>query len=199
MKPNLLLDLDGVVADFFNGFGTFLNDNYGTSLDLSQDPTSYHLREWDESCTNLDTDEALLKWVNSDGFAKLPCYKNAQEFVAILNDLANVWTVTARVGDFEKKFGLEVVEKIKQDTRNWVKNNKFDIKDVYFEHDKVPFCLKNDISILIEDKLSTALDASKNGINSILVNRGWNQYPDRYRLYRVFDYQTALDWVRKLT
>lgn len=199
MKNNLLLDIDGVLADFYTGMGSFLNTNYGTTLDLNRDPISYYLKDWDDSCANLNTDAALLEWINSDGFIDLPAYQGAKEFVSALNKLANVWVVTARVGDFEKKFGAQVVEKIKQDTQKWFINNGFEVETVHFEHDKVPFCLKNDISTLIEDKLSTALDASKNGVNSILMNRGWNQYPERYRIYRVFDYQAALDWVRKLT
>lgn len=199
MKPNLLLDIDGVLCDFFLGFGAFLNDNYGTTLDLGRDPASYYLKEWDDSCANLDINSILEKWINHGGFAKAPVYQGAQEFVKNLNDLANVSVVTARVGDFEKRFGLKTIEKIKQDTYEWFKNNNFNVQQVYFDHNKVDFCKEGDISVLIEDKLSTALEATKSGIDAILINRGWNQCLERYRIYRVNSYQNALDWVKKLT
>jgi uncharacterized HAD superfamily protein len=133
------------------------------------------------------------------GFSKVPVYSGAKEFVEELKKLANVIVVTARIGDFKQKFGEQVVDKIKSDTLNWFKDNDISIDTVVFDHNKVDFCKENAISTLIEDKLDTALKGAKEGIHSILMNRAWNEHPNRHKVYRVYNYDEALNLVRKLS
>jgi len=47
--------------------------------------------------------------------------------------------------------------------------------------------------------LSTAIDAAKNGIHAILIDRAWNQHPDRFKIYRAINFDEVLEIVRKLS
>src|SRR5574337_645556 len=157
MKVNLLLDIDGILCDFYVGFAEYLNKVYNTNLPLAEEPQSYTISEWGSKCSSINIDEAVLGWINDHGFDKAPVYNGAKEFVEQLNKLTNVFVVTARIGDFKQKFGDQVVDKIKSDTIDWFKDNKIPVDTVFFDHNKIDFCKNNAISILIEDKLDTAL------------------------------------------
>jgi len=198
MKINILLDIDGVLANFYAGFGGYLNRTYGAGLDLSTEPENYSFNEWGPKCNSINTDKATVDWILEGGFRKTPAYDGVKEFVEELNKLANVSVVTARIGDFKQKFGEEVVSKIKEDTATWFQTNKIPVKEVIFEHKKIDFCKANAISALIEDKLETVLTGSKEGMHCILVNRAWNQHPDRLRVYRSYNYNDVLNFVRKM-
>lgn len=198
MKTNILLDIDGVLANFYHGFGDFLNKNYDAKLDLSVEPNSYVFEEWSKELAGQNMDRASSDWIMSGGYQRLPVYSGAQEFVRELNRLTNVHVVTARIGDFKQKFGEDVVQKIKDDTYLWFKENSIPVAEITFEHKKVDWCMANAIPMLIEDKLETVLKGAKENIHSILVNRAWNQHPERLRVYRAYNYNDILNFVRKL-
>src|SRR5271157_4439952 len=185
MKAKIMLDLDGVVANFYNGFSTYLNQNFGCTLDPLTDPVSYPFDEWGHGVDQINFDAASESWINQDGFDKLPAYDGAQEFIKKLMDTYDVYIVTARVGDWEKKFSKATQNKIKQNTFDWLSRLGVPANQLYFIKDKIPFFQQHGISILIEDKLETALKAAKEGLHTILMNRGYNQSKvDRLRVYR---------------
>lgn len=198
MKINLLLDIDGVLANFYAGFGDYLNKTHNAGLDLSVEPASYIFEEWGPGCSKINMDKAAVDWIMKDGFRNTPVYDGAKDFVKELHTMANIYVVTARIGDFKQKFGDHVVEKIKSDTANWFKDNKIPTESVIFNHKKIDFCKDNAIPALIEDKLETALLGAKEGVHSILIDRAWNEHPDRHRVYRADDYEHALGLLRKI-
>lgn len=172
---NILLDIDGVIANFYAGFGQHLNDKLGAGLNVSTDPPEYSLHKWGHSIENSLVDAEIPKWIISGGYKNMPIYPQATEFVNDLNSRYNVHIVTARIGDFKINISEEVQSIIKADTYTWLKNNGIPSENLVFEHKKLDFCKEHNIPLLIEDKLSTVVDASKEGFQSILVNRGWNQ------------------------
>lgn len=198
MKRNILLDIDGCIANFNTGFMSYLNQKYNAGRDPNEEPHTYIFEEW--GLDHINMEEASQNFITSGGFRRLEPYPGAKEFVDKLMSLGNVHIVTARIGDFKNKFSQEVIDQIKNDTINWFSD--YDIPTnggVIFDHKKVDLCLDQGISVLIEDKLSTVLDAAKNGIHAILVNRAWNQHPSRLRVYRTYNYDQILDIVRKIS
>src|SRR5690348_5057067 len=113
MKTNLLLDIDGVLANFYAGFGDYLNKSHGANLDLDVEPKSYRFEEWGPDCAGIDMDKAAVDWIMKGGFEQMPVYGGAADFVKELHGLADVYVVTARIGDFKQKFGESVINKIK--------------------------------------------------------------------------------------
>lgn len=198
MKPNLLLDIDGVLADFYHGFADFLNKHYKAELDLNVEPSSYKFSEWNPNLRNLDIGEASRNWINNDGLLNLPIYYGARDFVFDIADMCDIYIVTARAGDFIELFTDKITEKIKSDTYSWFIHHKIPVGKIYFEHEKVDFCEANNIPILVEDKLETVLSASKKGLKSILINRNWNKYQDSPMISRVDSYSEALSRIKEL-
>ena len=200
MKTKILLDLDGVIANFCRGFLTFLNEHYGCTLNPNQDPQEYDLSRWGCGVDKIDLGVASLDWILHNGFERLPAYQGAKEFARELLSNYNVYIVTARIGDWEQKFSADQKARIKKNTFKWLKRLGIPSTKLYFARDKVQFCQEKGISIMVEDKLETALNASKAGIHTVLMNRGYNgSKTNRTRVYRAFDYIEALDLLRRLT
>ncbi len=196
---NILLDIDGVIADFYVGFAQHLNENHGCSLDLNSDPSSYSISDWGRGVCDIgNIEETILEWIMSDGMRKLPTIGEAKEFFDKLEKLGNVHIVTARVGDWKLKFNDSVVNKIKDNTIGWLNDKGISTKNLNFEHDKISFCKNNKINIMIEDKLSTAIDAARNGIKSIIVDRKYNKSTVKEDgMYRAFSFDDILRKVGK--
>lgn len=191
--------MDGVIANFYKGFASYLNDNYGCTLDTNVEPASYPFDDWGHGVDRIDFDKASREWIEQDGFEQLPIFDGAEEFVKELMNTCNVFIVTARIGDWNQKFPPETRDRIKNNTYNWLAKHGIPADRLFFAHDKVPFCKMQGISVMIEDKMSTALDASKEGIHTILMNRGYNgSQVDRFRIYRAFDFNDALKQLRKM-
>ena len=197
MRRNIMLDIDGCIANFNRSFMSYLNQKYDAGRDQDVEPNSYVFEEWG---LNINMEEASQRFITSGEFRRVEPYTGAKEFVGKLTELGNVHIVTARIGDFKNKFSPETIEKIKNDTINWFQDNEIPTNgEVIFDHRKVDLCLDKGISIIIDDKLSTALEAAKNGIHAILVNRAWNQHPDRVKVYRSYNFDDVLNIVRKLS
>lgn len=200
MRRNILLDIDGVLANFYAGFANHLNKRYNANLDLNKEPPVYSFSEWGPGLDTIDMEQASNEWIANDGFLELPAYPEAKEFVEELMTLGNVHIVTARIGDFEQEFATNTEIQIKNDTYEWFRMHHIPTNGkIRFAHKKLELCKEEDISILIEDKLSTVLGAAQEGIHSIILDRAWNQHPDRFRVYRAYGYDDILDFVRKLS
>ncbi|KKM82354.1 hypothetical protein LCGC14_1320500 [marine sediment metagenome] len=199
MKLRVLLDMDGVIANFYKEFGRFLNEEYGCTLPLDEEPASYSFNNWGHGVDRVPIDEASNKWILSGGLQNIPPYEGMEGFVRELMITCNVYVVTARVGDWQRLLPDNVKDTIKRDTYKWLEKYYIPSEKLYFSHEKIEFCKEHGISVMIEDKPSTALEASKNGIHTILMNRGYNgSQIDRFRIYRAYSYDDALKQLRKL-
>jgi uncharacterized HAD superfamily protein len=195
----VLLDLDGVVADFYYGFATFLNKNYGCNLDVNVSPYNYNFNEWGEGTECIDINKAINIWILDGGFRHLPAFNMATKFVNDLKKICDLYIVTARMDGWKNKLSIEAQNIIKVDTEIWLKKHNMPTNNLYFIKEKVPFCKINEVNILIEDKLETALEASKEDLHTILINMNYNSSPiERYKIYRVSNLSEAFKLVKKL-
>lgn len=176
MKPKILLDIDGVIANFYYSFAKYLNEKHRCTLDLHSDPPEYDIKKWNNGVNELDIHSIICDWVKDEGFSTLSAFDGASNFFKKIDSIYDIYIVTARIGDWQVKFPKDILKKIKKDTIDWLKENEINCKNIYFEHDKVKFCKDNEITIMIEDKLSTVLAAIKEGINAILIDMPYNQY-----------------------
>jgi len=197
MKTNVLCDIDGVICDFYKGFGEFLNKKYEAKLNLNKEPTSYTFKDWASGVKSINYDKSSYEWIMNGGMLTAPIYDGARDFILDLANIADIYIVTARIGDFRKLFPEEAIKKIEIDTLQWFKYHNIPVDNVYFEHNKIDFCKKNNIPILIEDKLSTAIDGGLNKIKSILLDRGWNKDTLSNHLYdRAFSYNDIIQKIK---
>jgi len=199
MKDDVLLDIDGVIANFYCGFAKFLNENYGCCLDIYSEPDCYSMSKWYHGVENVDIKEASKEWVLNNGFGKLPQFSMAKEFVKELMEKYDVFVVTARVGDWEVMFSDQVKNIIVSDTKKWLEIFGVPSDRLFFIRNKAQFCKEHGIKLMIEDKLSTAVSASEHGISTILVNRNYNQdSADVPRVHRVNNLCEALEVAGKV-
>jgi uncharacterized HAD superfamily protein len=200
MKVRIMLDMDGVIANFYNEFAKYLNDNYGCTLNTEIAPKNYPFESWGHGVDKINFAEASNNWINQNGFEKIPAFDGVKEFVKELSKLYDVHIVTARIGDWEQNFTADIKNRIKKNTHNWLKKQGISACKLYFVHDKVPFCKELGISIIIEDKLETALNAAKEKIHAILIDRNYNHSKaNRLRVYRAHNFKEVLDQIKRLT
>lgn len=93
-RPRVLLDVDGVIADFANGFLKLVNAQFGTSY-TPADITDFDIGKalgWSAE----RTEHAYSLITECDMFAaRLAVYPSAQDGVARLLDVAEVYAVTS--------------------------------------------------------------------------------------------------------
>lgn len=197
MKPRVLLDIDGVIANFYYEFAKYLNSYYACTLDLFNDPEQYDFDTWGNGVENIDIGRASNEWLESGGLSDVPAYIGAADFVNTLEKLCEVFIVTARIGDWAKPLSDTANLKVRNDTYEWLKKHNMPCDNLHFTHKKIDFCLNNSIYLIIEDKLSTALEAAKNNIDTILINRNYNYSPiDRFRVYRASNFDDIINRVK---
>lgn len=196
----ILLDIDGVIANFFYGFAIYLK-NSGINLDPEKEPDHYNISEWSNEINSKDVKHYILNWLKKNGYKDLPIFDGAQEFVYRLMDGNQVYIVTARVGGFNGFTDEAIKNKIKVDTIHWFKKHGIPSNDIYFEHDKLNFCKKNGINVMIEDKLSTVVEAANEGIFCILKDAGYNRNPERRNhpnIFVAYNYEDILNKIKEL-
>jgi uncharacterized HAD superfamily protein len=204
MKVKVLLDIDGVIANFYVGFGSHLNKNVNAGLNLDKGPAKYNLHYWGHNLPKDVINEEIPKWVLGGGYDTMPIFPGAKEFVYKLMDKYDVYIVTARVGDFSLDLSGKVQKTIKRDTFRWLRKHGIPSNKLFFEHNKVDFCQKNKIPILIEDKLPTVVDGADKGIRCILMDRSWNQdnnglQRDHFNIFEAYSYDDILEILEELT
>lgn len=196
MKQPVLLDIDGVIADFYYGFAKYLNNFYSCTFDLSTDPDEYNFKYWGSGIENIDIDRASKSWIVGGGFETLPTFHGAVEFVKELKKMCKVCLVTARIGDWASPLSNESKHIVVRNTVDWLNNNDIVYDELNFAANKIDFCLKNNIKVLIEDKEDTAVIATKNGIKAILIDRRYNNKINNSDVIRVFNFNGILKAVK---
>lgn len=171
-----MLDIDGVIADFYKGFAEYLNSNFGCKLDPYTEPSDYYMERWPGVRKELNLDMICHQWVKSGGFGSLPAMSGSKKFASYLFSNYDVYITTARIGgDWKSGFSNSTVDKIKLETLGWLKTHGYPANNVHFYHNKVSFCLENNIGFMVEDKLETALEAANNDIFTILISHPYNE------------------------
>lgn len=199
MNAKVMLDIDGVIANFYMEFARFLNQEYGCTLDLYQEPESYSFNDWGHGVELVNMGEASNAWIRQGGISNIPPFTGLKDFSGKLHDKYDVSIVTARIGDWERKLPEDVNAIITHDTYDWLENQGIPTDNLHFTHKKIDFCQENNINTMIEDKLSTAIQASKNGINAILMDRPFNRTStDLFRVYRANSFREALITLEEL-
>lgn len=196
----LLCDIDGVLAQFTKNVINYINEYTGQQLDPEIDPPVYDITKWGFDLTKGDPVKLLKQWVLDGGYKTLDAFPDALWFAPHINRKYNLFVVTARVGDYKEQMSSAFEQKAKQDTYWWLKE-KFDIPEeiVFFSNDKPDFCRKYGISIMVEDKLETAVRGAKQGIHSVLLDRGYNKSKklDPF-IHRVYNLKEALEKINEL-
>jgi len=190
------IDLDEVLAGFFESFIKYHNKNYGTALRREM------LRDYDISkILGIDYDALeprLEDFYKSEEFKNIRPIEGAIESIPEIREGNELFIVTGRPSRFEK------------DTLGWI-NKHFPetFKEVHFsdydsvypnEMDKGKNCKKLGLKFFIEDNLVYAAQCSKNGTRVLLFDAPWNKCSDelesQHRFIRVFSWRDISNTIK---
>jgi 5'(3')-deoxyribonucleotidase len=180
MKKTVLLDCDGVIANFVQG----LHDGVASLGVELPDQSTY--TEWDifKNYTPHQLEAADLILDKTRFAENLPLYPGAQDFVKELRDRYDLLIVTS---PYKRNQTWEF------DRRAWLKRH-FDIppEDVIFAKKK--HYIIGDILIDDSDE-NCFLYEEKHGITkAILMDRTWNQ--DGHTIARICSYENILEYLK---
>jgi uncharacterized HAD superfamily protein len=158
----IVLDLDGVVANFTLGLMSWLNKNHGTTFNVREDPKVYSIPHWGHGIDKIFLEAAIRDWILEDGYLRLEKEPGCQ---CLLHELRNheVTIATAR-----SDLLPSVQAKIERDTHLWLTREQVPYQRVIFTQDKTSVCQKYSAEFLIEDYAVAALGASKAGFDVLL-------------------------------
>lgn len=171
MKPQIAIDIDGVLADAMGPLLEIINQDLGSDFD------QFDLTSWfalDELLAPYNLKKSVADYMNEilhqERFIlKQPVILPAISGVRRLAGLASkLWIVTSR----QTSFGPHVA----RETKQWLDEYGFAYDELVFEADKAGFCRANRISYLIEDRDKTAVEAQKAGIGCLLIDQPWNRH-----------------------
>ena len=168
MKPNIAVDIDGVLADSDGPLCGAINED----LDLKLDPKDWtHYWHLDEIMAEYvkDPKEYVGSHFWKDGFLRgLPVYLSAIPAMKRIAGLAKeVHIVTMR--------NTERNPTCKEQTRLWLDHYGFVYDKIAYTAQKAMYCRQNNIKYIIEDSPEHARECASVGIGVFLVNKPYNQ------------------------
>lgn len=165
------LDIDDVLAQFAAGFIPFINRKYGTTFAFHDfvDYNSWTVMD----ITQTEFHKRVYEFYDSDEFDLLEPEENAPESVKKLSREHTFIAVTSRP------------DRVRERTEQWINKHVPYIKTILHSNQftldnsasitKLSLCKAHDISILIEDAPKYTDEVSGGGIETILLNKPWNQ------------------------
>ncbi len=191
-RPNIGIDIDGVIGDSDKTFRKYLNKEFGFNLKRS-DITKFMYEDI------LDVPKSKIKkfWENFTEkklWLEIPLLQNAKSSIDYLKDKYNVIIITARP------------EKLKDMTVEWLEKNQIQYDDLIFideqnKESKISKIFQKNINLRfhIEDRAEYAVEFAKAEIKVILFDYPWNKNIkgkfDKEYLIRVKNWREALSYV----
>lgn len=187
------IDLDGVITDI----ARFVID-YGTKF-CYENNLEYKLNvgEYDESkALGISYEHAEKFWNEC-----LPYYAmkyNTREFVqeviTKLKETNEIYIITARN---EEGFTKEYYGHMQEIVKKWLKDNNIIYDKIIFtKGSKLPYCIENQIDVMIEDSPSNILDISRK-IPVLCFDNPYNENINGENITRVYSWYDILKKLEK--
>ena len=187
------IDLDGVITDI----ARFVID-YGTKF-CQENNLEYKLNlgEYDEAkALGISYEDAEKFWNKY-----LPYYATkyntrefVQEVITKLKATNEIYIITARN---EEGFTKEHYGHMQETVKKWLKDNKtiYD-KIIFTKESKLPYCIENQIDVMIEDSPNNILDISRK-IPVLCFDNPYNENINGENITRVYSWYDILKNLEK--
>ena len=194
VKEIKAVDVDDILLDTMPVLVRYYNRKFGTNFRLEY-YKSYNLGEtWEK--TPEEVGLILERFLRSKESMQVQPLEGAVEGMRTLTKKYDFVAVTSRP--------LNVYDKTGDLLRRYFKRGIIEIAHTNqhgtLASDKSKFeaCRKRNIGIIIEDCLEIGIDAARNGMNVILLNRQWNRPDEDYenpggRIQRVNNWQEIVE------
>jgi len=176
----LAIDIDGVLADYVNGYCAYLYDQGLIEL-FPNNQFSYNIAEAYDIPKDIE-EEAKRKFQELGGFRRLPVYAGAKETLEWARDLGyKIALVSARPY-------LEM-RRIYFDTIYWLNSNHIPYDAIFWGKDKADIVFSELYPIkptwFIEDRDKHAIELANEGIPVLLLDKPYNQGVEHHHIIRV--------------
>lgn len=173
MKPQVAVDIDGVLTDAMGPLLAIINADLGVELDQNDLTTWFAFDELLASyqqAIGRPIDDYIEAILHRERFLLAqPLYLPAITGMRRLAGLASkLWIITSR----KTSYGPHIA----RETKQWLDEHGFVYDELIFESDKARFCREQKISYLIEDRDTTVLEAQTMGIGALLIDQPWNRH-----------------------
>lgn len=138
MKQKILIDVDGVIADFHRHFVKYVNKSLGTKF-RPQDLQGWTLGHVDPK----EVYELHESYVREGQYGEIPTYFNAPQHVREIAQRRDILICTARKPD------LQTI------TKAWLSYHGLNQFELLHSDKKIDVCKERDIGEIIEDNIET--------------------------------------------
>ena len=189
------IDLDGVLTDIER----FMLD-YGSKYCVENNiPLNIKLGSYDDTEMLNCTDEQAVDFWRTyiiDYFTKYPARDCAKEVIKKLKeDGHEIYIVTGR-----SEYGVpsEYINKIKEMTETWLKENDIPYdKLIFTEDNKLPYCIGNYIEVMIDDWTKVIKEVSTR-IPTIVFNCYYNQDAEGENIIRAYTWYDVYEKIKAM-
>ena len=187
------IDIDGVIADM----ARFMAD-YGSKF-CYENNIKYKVKddEYDEAKALGITYEQAEKFWNTylEFYAcEYPVRDFASEVIKKLRENHEVYIITAR-----NEYGLppEIYGTMQSMVKKWLADNEIEYdKLIFTKGSKLPYCLENEIDVMIEDSPSNVMDISQK-VHVLCFDNPYNKTIQGKNITRVYSWYDILDKIDK--
>lgn len=191
-KLKIGIDIDEVVVETIKPFLNFFNNERKTNFKF-EDFKSYNW--WEILPITKEEAFSLSDFFFESHFEDIPFVEGAKEFIEKISESLEIVFITSRR------------EKIKQKTRDFLKDNFFGLGYSLFfssewdkesEKDKGDICVGEGIGILVEDNGEHSLNYAERGIKVLLFDKPWNQKIEHENIIRVYSWKEIYEEIIKI-
>lgn len=186
------IDLDDVIADFFETLLEHHNKKYGRS-DRAED-----FKEWKWwpvwGITREETIKRVDEFHEIHKIEEVPPIKGALDAINKLSKDNELFVITSRPSRFKNKI------------ESWIKHHlKREIRVIHagdFHKDgratKAEICQELGVELMVEDGGEIAINCADNGINVLLFDKPWNQNVGHKNIVRVRGWKEILEKIEEM-
>lgn len=170
----IILDIDGVVADYFSELVHILNIS-GMDADHWTSWNDYH---WHDIFPNIDRDVIDLLLENPMIAKNCKPFEDAWYWTNYYSSTYDIMYVTARNPE------------LSQHTWNWFYNWDMPADFVVFEQNKPEFLANLQVDVYVDDYPDMVEKSREYGVNAYLLNRPYNVnsgIPDEFRINSLWE------------
>lgn len=192
-QPVAIVDIDDVLANFREGFASWLFNNFGVKPDVNS-KEYYFISALSQ--INLNSETVFKMFLDDEGFESL--HRNSDS-VRILNRLKKegywIHLLTARPEE-----ELQCL----YDTYYWIVEQEIPCDAISFSPEKFRWCAKSKyydsgaIKFAIDDAPKHAEDYAKHGIKCLVPFKSYNDHLNHENIYLFQNYDNAIDILNRL-
>ncbi len=191
-KKRIGVDIDDVIAGFMKSYLEFYNKKYNTQLNL-QNIKNYHLWKTGIHKSKEESHKEISEFQNSLAFEEIDLIDGAKNGLNNLSEFYQIYFITSRPEELKDKTIAFFKKHFPNKEFNFIYSGDVSGKNP----SKSEICKNFEISIIIEDNPTYALDCASNGVKVFLLNKPWNEDCEMHEnIIKVENWEELLEFLK---